>query len=239
VLGPLDYVILVLALTGEVCVVLAILFRRDLRRYFSLSLYMMSAAGIVCGQYLSIAKYGLHSMEYCLFYYYTGSLLTILMYFVIVQFYQQAFSELNVNRYVRGGALILLMSTAAFSYLVVRNNSHRLTSDFVVELGQNLYFVGVVLTYLLWAAILHLKETRTRFVQLVLALGIYFSGNAGSYALRHLFPDLQSAFLQWLPPLFGALLPLAWLYTFLKVPEDARLATARLVAPQPLAIKAR
>ncbi len=238
-LGPLDYAILVLALAGEVCVVLAILFRRDFRRYFSLSLYMSCAAGIVCGQYLSIVNYGLHSLEYRLFYYYTGSLLTILMYFVIVQFYQQAFSELNINRYVQGGALILLMSTAAFSYLVVRHNEHRLTSDFVVELGQNLYFVGVVLTYLLLGAILHLRETRTRLIQLVLALGVYFSGNAACYALRHLFPGLQPVILQWLPPLFGALLPVAWLYTFLKVPEDARLATARLVAPQPFAVKAR
>ena len=36
------------------------------------------------------------------------------------------------------------------------------------------YFVGVVLTYLLWGAILKLRETRTRLIQLVLALGDLF-----------------------------------------------------------------
>jgi hypothetical protein len=238
-LGPLDDFIWLAALALEVCVVGCIIYRKVFRRYFSLGIYMFCAAAASCGLYFSLARYGIHSTEYHQLYYYTGSLITILMYFVIVQFYEQAFSELNVNRYVRGGALILLMSTAAFSYLVVRHNTDRLTSGFVVELGQNLYFVGVVLTYLLWGAILHLKETRTRLIQLVLALGIYFSGNAGTYALRHLFPDLQSAFLQWLPPLFGALLPLAWTYTFLKVPEEARLQMARLVAPQHFAMRAR
>ncbi|HXJ16538.1 MAG TPA: hypothetical protein VNM68_05000, partial [Candidatus Polarisedimenticolia bacterium] len=89
--------------------------------------------------------------------------------------------------------------------------------------------VGVVLTYMLWGAILKLRETRTRLIQLVLALGVYFSGTAGIYALRNLFPDLQPTLLQWLPPLFGTLLPLAWTYTFLKVPEEARLTTAGLV----------
>ena len=238
-LGPFDYSIWIVGSLLQLAVASCVVSRKSLRHYFALTTYMLCALAVGCGQYLVIRKSGVSSNHYWYFYYYTSSLLTILMYFVIVQFYEQAFAELRVNQYVRGGALFLLISTALFSYLVVRHNTDRLTTDFVVELGQNLYFVGVVLTYMLWAAILHLKETRTRLIQLVLALGIYFSGNAGSYALRHLFPDLQSAFLQWLPPLFGALLPLAWLYTFLRVPEDARLATARLVAPQPFAIKAR
>ena len=89
--------------------------------------------------------------------------------------------------------------------------------------------VGVVLTYLLWGAVLKLRETRTRLIQLILALGVYFSATAGTYALRNLFPGLQESFLRWVPPLIGTWLPLAWAYTFSKVPEDARLMTARLV----------
>ena len=95
-------------------------------------------------------------------------------------------------------------------------------------MGQNLYFVGVVLTYLLWGAILKLRETRTRLIQLVLALGVYFSATAGTYALRNLFPALQDHFLHWIPPVVGLWLPMAWAYTFARVTDDARLATARL-----------
>jgi hypothetical protein len=97
-----------------------------------------------------------------------------------------------------------------------------------VELSQNLYFVGVVLTYVLWGAVVKLRETRTRLVQLVLALGIYFSASAAAYALRNMFPSL--AVTHFIPPLAGTFLPLAWAYTFWKVSETARLAPGRLTA---------
>ena len=95
--------------------------------------------------------------------------------------------------------------------------------------SQNLYFVGVVLTYLLWGAILKLRETRMRLIQLVLALGIYFSADAMAYALRNLFPSLEPVVLRWIPPIMGVWLPLAWAYTMAKVSEDSRLAPARLM----------
>ena len=38
--------------------------------------------------------------------------------------------------------------------MVIHENRSHLTTRFVVELGQNLHFVGMVLTYLLWGAIL-------------------------------------------------------------------------------------
>jgi ABC-type Na+ efflux pump permease subunit len=94
-------------------------------------------------------------------------------------------------------------------------------------MSQNLYFVGVVLTYILWGAILKLRETRTRVIQLVLSLGVYFSAFAGSYALRNLYPQMNS-FLQYIPPALGCLLPLSWAYTFWRVPEEARIAPSRL-----------
>ncbi|MGB8523842.1 MAG: hypothetical protein WCD43_12825 [Candidatus Acidiferrales bacterium] len=195
----------------------------------SLNLYMLAAAVVTVGQYVSIQRFGFQSLQYRYYYYYSESLLTIVMFCVIIQLYQHVFVEMNVSRYIRSAAAILLVATALFSYAVVRENKDHLTSRFVVELGQNLHFSGVVLTYLLWGAILKLRETRTRLIQLVLALGVYFSATAGVYALRNLFPGLQPSVLRWMPPLIGTWLPLAWAYTFYKVPEDARLTTARLL----------
>lgn len=190
---------------------------------------MLAAAVVTVGQYVSIQRFGFQSLQYRYYYYYSESLLTIVMFCVIIQLYQHVFVEMNVSRYIRSAAAILLVATALFSYAVVRENKDHLTSRFVVELGQNLHFSGVVLTYLLWGAILKLRETRTRLIQLVLALGVYFSATAGVYALRNLFPGLQPSVLRWMPPLIGTWLPLAWAYTFYKVPEDARLTTARLL----------
>ena len=229
-LGPIDYVFWLAGFLLEVFVVVSAVRSKSFLSHLSLNLYMLAAAVVTVGQYVSIQRFGFQSLQYRYYYYYSESLLTIVMFCVIIQLYQYVFVEMNVSRYIRSAAAILLLATAFFSYAVVRENKDHLTSRFVVELGQNLHFCGVVLTYLLWGAILKLRETRTRLIQLVLALGVYFSATAGTYALRNLFPGLQESVLRWVPPLIGTWLPLAWAYTFSKVPEGARLTTARLLA---------
>jgi hypothetical protein len=228
-LGRVDYLVWSAGFLLEIYVLVCSISRRDFVRYLSLNAYMGSAALVALGEYFTIRHYGFQSMNYRYYYYYSESLLTILLFWVIIQFYQQVFAELEASRYIRRAAAVLLAATGCFSYLVIHANKDHLTSRFVVELGQNLYFVGVLLTYLLWGAILKLRETRTRLIQLVLALGVYFSATAGTYALRNLFPGLQPNLLKWVPPLVGVWLPLAWAYTFTKVPEDARLMPARLM----------
>lgn len=227
-LGPIDYAIWIASFLLEVYVVVRSLLRKDFLRYLPLNFYLLCTALVTAGAYSCIRTFGFTSTNFVYYYYYTESLLTILMFTVIIKLYQEVFTEMQVSRYIKRGAVVLLAATALFSYGVVRQNMSHLTSRFVVELGQNLYFVGVVLTYLLWGAIVKLRETRARLVQLVLALGVYYSATAGTYALRNLFPGLQVHVLHWVPPLMGTWLPLAWAYTFTKVPEEARLATARL-----------
>jgi hypothetical protein len=229
-LSRIDYAIWIVGFLVEVSAVVCFLVRRNFLRYIFLSLYLLAASLVTVGQYLCIKKFGWSSVEYWYYYYYSESLLTILLFFVIIQFYDLVFQELNASRYVRRGAIALVGATALFSYLVIRANQDHLMSRFVVELGQNLYFVGVVLTYLLWGAILKLRETRTRLIQLVLALGVYFSATAAAYALRNLFPSLQPAVLRWVPPIVGIWLPAAWAFTMMKVSEDARLVTSHLLA---------
>jgi hypothetical protein len=227
-LGPIDYGLWLIGFLLEAYVVVCSIFRKGFLRYISLNIYMLAVALVTWGQFHFIHTYGLKSQNYFYYYYYSDCLLCILMYLVIIHFYQEVFVEMNVSRYIRGAAALLLAATAFFSYIVVHQNKEHLTQSFVVELEQNINFVVVVLTYLLWGAILKLRETRTRLIQLVLALGVAFSATAGSYALRNLFPD--ATLLRWVPPIMGVWLPLAWAYTLTKVPEDARLATAHLVA---------
>lgn len=214
----------------EIYVVVCSLRQHRFLRDLAISAYMLAAAVVTCAQWWCVYRFGLSSREYVYFYFYSDSLLTILMFWVIIHFYQQVFKELRVSRYVRTGAVLLLVATAFFSYLVVHQNRSHLTSRFVWEMGQNLYFVGLVLTYLLWGAVVKLRETRTRLVQLVLGLGVYFSATAGSYAMGNLFPHSLSSFVRYLVPIVGVWLPAAWAYTFTRVPENARLATATLLA---------
>jgi hypothetical protein len=214
----------------ECYVVVCSVYRKQVVSELPINIYMLSAAGQTCGLSLCIYRFGYSSRQYGYYYYYTDSLLTILMFWVIIHFYQEVFNEMRVSRYVRVAAVLLLVATAFFSYLVVHQNRNHLTMRLVVEIGQNLYFIGVVLTYLLWGAVVKLRETRTRLVQLVLALGVYFSATAGSYAIGNLFPHLYLPFLRYLLPALGVWLPAAWAYTFTKVPDNARMAAGALLA---------
>jgi MFS family permease len=124
--------------------------------------------------------------------------------------------------------VLLLLGTALFSYAVLVQSEQRLATTFAYELSQNLYFVGLVLTYILWGAVLKLRETRTRLVQFILSLGLYFSAHAASYALGNV--SSQYWFLRYLPPALGGLLPLAWTLTMWRYSEESRLEPARLLA---------
>jgi hypothetical protein len=228
-LGPVDYALWALGFLAEAYVVVCLCISKNPLRYLSLNVYMAATAVVTVVQFVVLRHFGVSSPLYAYVYYYTDALLTISLFFVIMSFYYQIFQQMGVGKYVQWGSILLLSGTALLSYLVVRRMpTHHLTARFVVEMSQNLYFVGMVLTYLLWGAVIKLRETRTRLIQLVLALGIFFSAEAAGYALRNLFPGLETYFLKWIPPLAGTFLPLAWAYTFTRVPEDARLETARV-----------
>jgi len=229
--GPsvIDYLIWLICTLLEAAVVVCAIRSRSFRRYFFLNLYMGLSFVASVGRFQVLNRWGMSSFEYIYFYFYSDALLTIGLYFALLNLYCLVFDEMKVERYLRLGAVVLLCGTAWFSYAVINQSSHRLLSHFAFELSQNLYFVGLILTYVLWGAILKLRETRARLIQLVLALGVYFSAFAADYALRNLYANLQSIW-QYTMPLLGCILPAAWAYAFLRVSEEGRLAPSRLVA---------
>src|SRR6267143_1668770 len=188
---------------------------------------MLAASFVNIVRFKILFTYGFRSSEYGYFYYYSDLLLTIGLYFALIGLYSYVFEEMGAEQYVRFGALLLLLGTAGFSFAIVQQSSSRIVGHLVLEASQNLYFVGLVLTYVLWGAMLKLRETRTRLIQLVLALGLYFSVFAASYALRNLSTSLNGIW-PYLIPISGCLLPLAWAYAFWRIPEDARIVPSRL-----------
>ncbi|HTU33829.1 MAG TPA: hypothetical protein VMF66_08515 [Candidatus Acidoferrum sp.] len=228
--GSYSIAIWMLSTAAELYVVVCAVCGKKFLRDLPINVYMLAVAGVTVGGFACMRRFGFSSNAYAYYYYYTDSLVTILLFWVIIHFYQEVFREMHVSRYVSRAAVLLLLATAFFSFLVVHQAQDRLTSRFVHEIGRNLYFVGLVLTYLLWGTLLKLRETRMRLVQMVLALGVYFSATAGSYAIGNLFPSLYMPFLRYILPILGTWLPLAWAYTFTKVPDDARLAAGSLLA---------
>lgn len=197
------------------------------RRYLALNIYMLASIFVSIVRFRILFTYGVTSLEYSYFYYYSDLLLTIGLYCALMSLYAHVFEEMGAEQYVRLGAILLLLGTAAFSFAIVMQNSTKFTGRFVVEVSQNLFFVGLVLTYVLWGAILKLRETRTRLIQLVLAVGLYFSVLAATYAMRNLYPSMHNIW-PLLTPISDCILPLAWAYAFWRIPDDARLAPSRL-----------
>jgi hypothetical protein len=200
--------------------------KHSFRRYLCLNMYMLFSFLISLGRYYVLSQFGLRSSEYKYFYFYSDAVLTIFLYLALITLYLHVFDEMKVEKFVRLAAVLLLVGTALFSYAVVEQSSNKMLTGFFFELSQNLYFVGLVLTYVLWGAILKLRETRTQLIQLVLSLGIYFSAFAATFALGNMFPNFQ--FFGYVVPVFGCLLPLAWAHAFWRLSPDARMVPARL-----------
>lgn len=228
--GPLASFIWYLGISFEIAFVVCSLVRRSFLRYFFLNLYFLLALGSGVSRHFFLTWFGVSSDQYHYAYYYTDVLLTLALYVAVISLYSVVFHEMKVARYVRQTAVLLLLGTAFFSYAVVAQSAERLTTDFAYQLSQNLYFVGLMLTYILWGAVLKLRETRTRVVQFVLALGVYFSAYAASYALMNLAS--KYSVLPILGPALGCLLPLSWTFTLWRHSEDSRLVPARLLAVQ-------
>ncbi len=226
-LGPYQYTVWLICTLLEAIVLVCAVKKNAFRRYLLLNVYMAASVVMSIGRYDILRHYGYSSKEYLYFYFYSDFLLTIALFFALTSLYSHVFAELEVGRYIRTGAVVLLSGTAVFSYAVVQQSSSRLITHFVVEISQNLYFVGLVLTYVLWAAVLKLRETRSRLIQLILSMGVYFSMFAANYALMNLYQS-RAAIFEYLTPLFGCFLPLSWAYAFWRVPEDGRLVPARL-----------
>jgi 4-amino-4-deoxy-L-arabinose transferase-like glycosyltransferase len=225
--GPLEYSVWFLGALFEAAVVVCSLVRGPFRRYFTLNLYMSMSFLVTLGRYFVFTRHGLTSPEYTYFYYYSDAILTICLYFALMGLYAIVFEELGAALRLRVFMMLLLIGTTLFSYSVVHQSEARMLTHYIVEISQNLYFVGLVLTYVLWAALLKLHESRVRVIQIVLSLGVYFSINAANYALHNAYPNLRVIW-EYLPPVAGMLLPVAWIYAFMRFDEEARLTPARL-----------
>jgi len=228
--GPIAYFIWILCSLLEGAVVVCALARGSFRRYFTINLYMAASVAMSIGRYFVLSRYGFNSDQYFYFYYYSDALLVICLYFGLMGLYSIVFEELGAGTYVRAFSMLLLGGTALFTYAVVHQAQDRMVTRYVAEISQNLYFVGLVLTYVLWGAVLKLRETRARVVQFVLSLGVYFSISAAIYALRNLYPSYPNlaSVLMYTSQITDMLLPLAWNFAYLRFDDDARFAPARL-----------
>ncbi len=205
----------VLALTSVgVC-----LLSRCFRRYVFLNLYLLMCTGFSIGNYYVRSLYGYTSEQYYYFYFMGDAVMMFVAYLVIGSFFDHLFRHSVFCSYIRPALVFLFLLVVGISGLFISRSVGHFYSGFVIELEQNMYFVGVVLTFLLWISMSYLGAQNRRFVLLVAGMGTLFAAHAANYAVRFLFPSL-SALTLLVPPLAYNFMVGLRLYTFLRVPEE-------------------
>lgn len=224
-----DYFLFYCGILAELSVVALAVFRRDVRRHFPLPLFMLASfAGSIASLYF-LQRFGFSSGEYLYSFYYLDCAVTILLYGVIAWFYACILAQSGARSITRRVAVALPLVLAGFGFAILQSNPSRLMSPAVIDLERNLYFVGLLLTWMIWPGAVRLREQRPRWILLVLSLGVFFSGHAACYSLRSLAPSWS--FPRMLPPVLELLLPLAWILIFVYVPEEGRPPVRAVSAP--------
>lgn len=218
-IGSYDLVVAALGVILSLGTVGVCVWRRAFLRYFFLNLYLISSAIFTVGLYYVYRTEGYDSPTYFYFYYIGDGLFNVFGYLLIASFFDRLLRESVFHKYIRPTLVIFFLLIVAVSGRFIWSNVDRLeTTRFVYEFQQNMFFVGVLLTFLLWISMNYLRAESRRFVLLVSGLGIYFSAHAANYALQFMFKSL-GPILTKIPPLAYTLMAVLWLYTFWRIPE--------------------
>jgi hypothetical protein len=191
-------------------------------KFLFLNLYLISSILFTAGLYYIYRTDGYGSLLYYYFYYTSDGIQNLVGYLLIASFFAYMFRESAFRPYVRPVLGLFFFGIIAVSAVFVSRHVGKeyLYSRFAMEFQQNMFFVGVLLTFLLWISMTYLRAESRRFVLLVSGLGIYFSAHAVNYAFQHLFANAAVASaLTKVPPIAYTLMVSLWLYTFLRVPE--------------------
>ncbi|MFQ5926488.1 MAG: hypothetical protein ACE5MH_03545 [Terriglobia bacterium] len=216
-----DVIILALSVVLSLGTVGVCLRQKCFLRYALLNLYLLVSAVFTLGCWYFIQTYGYESAAY-FYFYFTGDVIgTTIAYLVVASLFDQMFRQSIFRDYVRPTLAIFFFLVVGVSALAISRSISQFSSVytvFVTEFEQNMYFVGVLLTFLLWLSMMYLGAETRRFVLLVSGLGIYFTAHAASYAAIFLFRSVDPIATRALPIAYN-LMVLVWLYAFLVVPE--------------------
>ncbi len=229
-----DLTVAALSVLVSLSTVVVCLWRRAFLRYFFLNVYLLFSAAFTVGCAYLVATEGYNSVAYFYFYYVGDSFCNIFGFLLIASLFDYMFRNSALRPYVRPTLSLFFLGVVGVSLLVILRSVDRFSAPgFLVEFQQNMFFVGVMLTFLLWASMSYLRAESRRFVLLASGLGIYFSAHAANYAVQFLLKSHGVAeALTKVPPLAYTLMVALWLYTFLRVPEGEPAAEAARAGPR-------
>jgi len=191
--------------------------RRPYRHLTSLKGYLVVSLLGEASEFAALRLFGFTSPQYSYVYFAADLTVTVLGFFVLVHLLELAFEQTHVHLPgVRPTAMLVFSGAATLSGFWTFHRFGPSLPRFSSELEQNLSFVGMMLTVLLWIAMNIMRVPGVRFRRVVLAFGILYSSGAIIYSVHSLFDQ----FSQW-----RYLVPLSSLL-------EAGLLAYTLVAPE-------
>ncbi len=212
-------IVAVLSILFSLGIVGVCLGSHSFRRYLVLNLYLLANVFFTLGCIYIPSLHGYTSLQYFYFYYTGDAIVTVINYVLIGSFFNYVFRRSVFRKYVQLTISFFFVGIVMVSGVFISGNVDRFYSSWMIEFEQNMYFVGVLLTFLLWMTMTHLGAETRRFALLVSGMGIFFAAHAATYALRFLFPGWEGLMTA-VPPLAYNFMVGLWLYTFLRVPEE-------------------
>ncbi len=210
---------------GNYFVVAGLLFylarTKQLRRLRGIALYLgcLIAVDATSRPYV-FYRYGLHSRQYIDFYWLTDLVLVLAAFLVVCDFFRRGTSDhKEMWRYIRWILVFALMAVAGVSALTLSRNYDQLSTGFIVEFSQNLYFTCLVLITLLYLMLQQMESRDDELALLVCGMGIAFAGPAASMALFHLVgaTEFSRTLTSFLMPGCNLAMLMVWFYAVAKV----------------------
>jgi len=227
----------------QLALVCAIVHRRLWKRLGSVLLYV-AALLLIDGAARSyvLHEYGFSSNEYAYTFWLTDVLLTLASFLLVCAFFRRAcLREEKMWRFLRLFLALVFILVLGISSSSLIHNYDNLSSFFIVEFQQNLYFTCLVLNTLLYILMQQTQNADEELGLLVTGMGIQFAGPAASLALAYLTrgQEFGRSLAAYLGPLCTIGMLLTWFYAVTRMPQvssvparDERVKGLAAVAPR-------
>ena len=173
---------------------------------------------------MCLAQYGFASRQYFYVYWSTDFLLVISAFILVCLFFRRAcFQEEKMWRFVRLLLFFIFILVMGISCLSFSRNYSQLSTYFIVEFNQNLYFTCLVLNTLLYILLQQIESADDELGLLVCGVGIQFAGPAATLALVHLTTGegFAKSLAYFMMPLCTLGMLLVWAYAIGRVQDTA------------------
>src|SRR5258706_1675463 len=157
--------------------------RQAFRRYSYLNLYAIALLVVDLLRYVVLNAYGFKSMHYFWAFYLSDALLSLLLYLLILSFFDVVFRESPLRETVRLSLLGAFALLSFISYISISSSVKHFYSRLTIEFQQNMYFASVVLAVLLCVSLAHLRIQNPQLSMLIGGLGGDGTLAAAGYAL--------------------------------------------------------